>query len=382
MKKLLLLLTIMLVGVSCSEYDDSAIWDKLNNFENRLQELEKKVASINDNTLSLSKIIESLQERKYVTDITYDDNGYTINFSDGESIKIQNGKDGVNAPIIGVKKDTDGKYYWTQTIEGETTWLIDPNSNQKIPASGTTPIIKVDENGFWIISYDNGATYQQVLDENENPIKAVGKDGDSMFTSVKIEGNFLIITLASGEIISLPIETEPYVSYDNAVDLGLSVKWAKFNIGASDEYEKGDLFAWGELETKEEYTQDNYLYYDKFHSKYTLPLDDISGTKYDVARAKWGGRWRMPTYKEILELQSLCEIQGNYGYDTYVGNNGNSIIIPFNRKVNSSTLAPFYWSSTRHEENTAYCLPFSHSTVQYFNVFVYLDCGIRPVLDK
>lgn len=269
MKKLLLLLTIMLVGASCSEYDDSAIWDKLNNFENRLQELEKKVASINDNTLSLSKIIESLQERKYVTDITYDDNGYTINFSDGESIKIQNGKDGVNAPIIGVKKDTDGKYYWTQTIEGETTWLIDPNSNQKIPASGTTPIIKVDENGFWIISYDNGATYQQVLDENENPIKAVGKDGDSMFTSVKIEGNFLIITLASGEIISLPIETEPYVSYDNAVDLGLSVKWAKFNIGASDEYEKGDLFAWGELETKEEYTQDNYLYYDKFHSKYT-----------------------------------------------------------------------------------------------------------------
>lgn len=111
-----------------------------------------------------------------------------------------------------------------------------------------------------------------------------------------------------------------------AIDLGLSVKWASFNIGATKPEEDGDFFAWAELEPKEMYTFGTYLYRNTFLGT------SICGTPYDAAYVKWGGSWRMPTIDELRELFSQCTstfvsrsgTAGRY----FTGPNGNSIFLP------------------------------------------------------
>ena len=94
-----------------------------------------------------------------------------------------------------------------------------------------------------------------------------------------------------GEIKSF--ETTNY----EMVDLGLSVKWATCNIGAGSPSEVGGFFAWGELEEKEDYREDNY----------DVPFQEMLSESYDVATQRMGGQWRMPTQTEFLELIEKCE---------------------------------------------------------------------------
>ncbi|MDE7443968.1 MAG: hypothetical protein K2M65_07380, partial [Muribaculaceae bacterium] len=113
------------------------------------------------------------------------------NGKDGE--KGENGKDGANAPVIGVKLDTtDGVYYWTMTTDGTTSWLLDSTGN-KMPVSGTTPLIGVDANGYWTVSYDRGATYTLLLDAAGKPIAA--KADTTLLKSITSDANYVYITL-------------------------------------------------------------------------------------------------------------------------------------------------------------------------------------------
>lgn len=130
-------------------------------------------------------------------------------------------------------------------------------------------------------------------------------------------------------------------SHVEAVDLGLSVKWANCNIGASAPEAAGAYYAWGETEEKEEYTPLTYKYYlgdlneDSIYNdpeEYKNIGHNISGTAYDVVRTQWGGTWRMPTKKELEELCFECsweatEINGVKG-KLVTGPNGNSIFLP------------------------------------------------------
>ena len=111
-----------------------------------------------------------------------------------------------------------------------------------------------------------------------------------------------------------------------AVDLGLSVKWASCNVGAGAPEEFGEYYAWGEVKTKNEYTEENSL-------TYRVKFDNIGGDpEYDVARAKLGGSWRMPTEDEFEELIDSCvwKWTAKNGVDGYeiTGPNGNSIFLP------------------------------------------------------
>lgn len=132
--------------------------------------------------------------------------------------------------------------------------------------------------------------------------------------------------------------TTPYlveqIEQKGAVDLGLpsGTKWAAYNVGAVRPMETGNYYAWGELEPKGEYIEANSL-------TYGMPFDDISKNKqYDVARAKWGGNWRLPTKAEAEELRKECTwTQKTYnGVDGYVvtGPNGKSIFLPETEKKN------------------------------------------------
>ena len=104
------------------------------------------------------------------------------------------------------------------------------------------------------------------------------------------------------------------------VDLGLSVYWATFNVGATNPHEPGDFFSWGEIEPKDNYDWTTYKWCNgspNHFTKYNTARDygivdnkNILDPEDDVAHVKWGGKWRMPTECEIYEPQ---HIQGGVG---------------------------------------------------------------------
>ena len=169
------------------------------------------------------------------------------------------------------------------------------------------------------------------------------------------------------------------------VDLGLSVKWATCNVGASSPGDYGNYYAWGETKTKSSYTEDNCASYGK-------SWGDIGGnSSRDAARANWGGNWRMPTMSELEELQNNCTwtwtTQNDHKGCKVTGPNGQSIFLPaagcrygdllsFERKDGN------YWSSTHDEyvDELAFGLCFGESYQYTHWDDRYLGHSVRPVL--
>ncbi len=169
------------------------------------------------------------------------------------------------------------------------------------------------------------------------------------------------------------------------VDLGLSVKWATCNVGASSPGDYGDYFAWGETTTKSTYTEENSKIYGK-------DMGDISGNSaYDAARANWGGSWRMPTQKEMWALRHCRWISttcgGHKGYRV-TGRNGNSIFLPAAGLYNGSSLSyvgvgGYWWNSTPYENDmqNAYHVYFDFNRYGCTWFHRYFGLSIRPVSD-
>ena len=173
------------------------------------------------------------------------------------------------------------------------------------------------------------------------------------------------------------------------VDLGLSVKWATCNVGASRNYESGYFYSWGEIRHKKNYDKDNCDTFGSF-------INDIAGSDgYDVAYATWGGEWRLPTQSEITELETQCQwksevINGCSGYRV-IGPNGASIFLPAAGGMSGSNMAMKndfggYWSGTERDKSTAYGLCIQPNKIKY-RVFTssaydwkYLGRSVRPVI--
>ena len=171
--------------------------------------LQRLCNETNTNLSALQTIVTALQNNDYITSVDpLTENGkvvgYTIKFAKSNPIVIYNGKDGTdgvdgNTPVIGVKKDGDGIYYWT--LDGEFI-IVD---GQKIKAQGTdgsdgadgvTPKLEIRE-GYWWISYDNGTNWTQLG-------KATGEDGKDA-DSIKItqDENNVYFELADGMVITI-----------------------------------------------------------------------------------------------------------------------------------------------------------------------------------
>ncbi len=286
MKKIFLYIAITLGLLSCNHKD--SLWQEVvEDLDERVETLEVLCAEMNTNITSLQTIVDVLQSNDFITSIVEIKKdgkvvGYTITFGKHDPITIYHGQDGENGqngqngadgkdgstPVIGVAQDTDGVYYWT--LNGE--WLLDDNGN-KLPVSGKdgqngtngsngqdgadgkdgqdgedgkdgvdgqdgkdgkdgiTPQLKI-EDGYWYISYDNGATWTQLgkatgengqdgkdgadgedgkdgqngADGKDGQNGADGKDGqdgDSMFQSVTQDENYVYFTLADGTVIKI-----------------------------------------------------------------------------------------------------------------------------------------------------------------------------------
>lgn len=166
-----------------------------------------------------------------------------------------------------------------------------------------------------------------------------------------------------------------------AVDLGLSVKWASVNLGADKPSSFGKYYAWGETKPKDYYSWETYTWsrrntqfltkYSSEDGKTQLALSD------DAARANWGGDWRMPTAEEFEELtdQNKCTwewttVDGVNGYKVTGKKTGKSIFLPitglrFYSGIQFRAVYGYYWTSSLYtaSPNKALCLEFNFSDV-------------------
>lgn len=187
-----------------------------------------------------------------------------------------------------------------------------------------------------------------------------------------------------------------------AIDLGLSVKWANMNVGASKPEDYGNYFAWGETTPKTRYVWDTYKWCNGTNDTMTKYCYDsdwgtvdhkiILETSDDAAGVCWGGSWRMPKEFELNELIVRCTWEwttqnGVNGY-TVTGSNGNSIFLPaagwrYDKKLEFLGSYGFYMSSSLDTN-----VPQHSRIINFYDDNVYITyngrnygLSVRPVTD-
>ena len=172
------------------------------------------------------------------------------------------------------------------------------------------------------------------------------------------------------------------------VDLGLSVKWATCNVGASSFTGYGDYYAWGEVSTKSKYTEKNSRTYNNGNYNFNI----CGNPSYDVARYKCGSPWRLPSASEIQELVDNCTwewttVNGVNGYKVKSKRNSNWIFLPAAGWRESSLSGRgsygYYWSGTPYESYSecAYFLSFSSGVHSPGWGYRYGGRSVRPVAE-
>ena len=189
------------------------------------------------------------------------------------------------------------------------------------------------------------------------------------------------------DFFCLKVSAQGSINGHEYVDLGLSVKWATCNVGASKPEDYGNYYAWGETSPKAEYIWENSITY----GKQMYDINIKGNSQYDAARANWGGTWRLPTKTECQELVDKCTWKwttqnGVKGYKV-TGPNGNSIFLPAAGSRGGSSLygageGGYYWSSTPYESYSsdgADYLGFGSSEHYVYDYYRYYGQSVRPV---
>ena len=182
------------------------------------------------------------------------------------------------------------------------------------------------------------------------------------------------------------------------VDLGLSVKWASCNVGATAPEKYGNYYAWGEVLPKTGYySWTTYKYYDgnsltKYCTDSTYGTVDNKTTLEamdDAAAYNWGGSWRMPTDAEWTELRSQCTWtwttrNGENGYEVKSKLNGNSIFLPaagFRRDLSRPKVGYFgyFWSSSLYNSKYSWGVYFYSDDIRSSMELRIHGRSVRPV---
>lgn len=169
----------------------------------------------------------------------------------------------------------------------------------------------------------------------------------------------------------------PDANHPHAIDMGYAGKWACCNVGATNPFEYGGYYAWGETKEKDDYSQETYKYYK--NGTYVDIGNDISGSTYDVAAAKWGGTWKMPANNRIVLLFNCsgeyAMINGVIGW-VFKATNGNRLFLPAAGRRYGTTFyageCGYYWtsngpSSAINADNRKYAYYFGFSSLTLFN---------------
>ncbi|MCQ2135843.1 MAG: DUF1566 domain-containing protein [Bacteroidales bacterium] len=304
----------------------------------------------------------------------------------------------------------DGRTVWSEMTSFGTPSPLQPSyiAIEAVKIGTTSAVLnaKWEEHGIKIkkvgVIYSK---YENKLSFSDS--KFVENDGELELFDLEMGTRYYLMPYAVTEIgrflaNTTYIETKTPVA-GNAVDLGLSVKWADINIGASDPDDYGDYFAWGETAPKASYNLSTYKYFDSFHPAYTkyvtkdtfgkIDNKSVLESSDDAASALWGGSWRMPTRDEFKELISNCTWTWKT-YDSVMGYEVRSNKAGYTDRVIFLPTAGLrgidgviygsegkYWSSTLETVNNtgAYLLDFSSSSKTTASYYRLNGGSIRPV---
>lgn len=240
MKKLFGILAAFALLVGCSEeYDDTDVRNQIDDLNNKVTSIEEQIASLRQQATQINNDLAAIQAIANGIAITKveaaSDGGYTITFSNGKSYTIANGAKGdkgdkgdtgeAGAPATPMMR-IDSEGFWQVSYDGGSTWEYPAGEKHSAlgetgPAGdqgpsgeqGVTPRLSVDEEGYWTVSYDGGQTYERMKDAQGNEVKAVVSDTDqpvyaSVFESVTLseDGSTLVVVLAgTTEPIEIPV---------------------------------------------------------------------------------------------------------------------------------------------------------------------------------
>ncbi len=260
--------------------------------------------------------------------------------------------------------------------------------------------IKVKTNGYGRVTPD-----KFIVDSGETfTIKAQASRG-YIFKYWASGGRIVSINDIYNTQVYKDTEFEAYFQSEEvdakAVDLGLSVKWAECNVGASLPHEYGDFFAWGETSPKSsiDYFWETYILCDgtysslnKYNSIAAFGRTDnrnIITKEDDAAYSVMGENWRLPSENEFKELYEKCqwewsENKGTYGYNIK-GPNGNTIFLPLTGcfvGIHHNLIGSgYYWSNMNSEisPNDAYALTFTQDNIEIKTVSRKNGLPIRAV---
>lgn len=259
--------TLILTG--CITEDINSVLRCQEDHEIRIRILEEKCFQINENTKAVQAIVEAYQSGKdYITNIEETAGGYRVFFAKAGEFSIYhgqkgeqgdqgedgqdgmggaNGIDGLDAPLIGVQKHSDGSYYWTQTLDGATSWLRgtegemlrvtgdkggqgEAGDDGEQGMAGVTPVLGVNADGYWTIDG------KILFDTKGQPVHATGLQGDKgdkgsqgepgtdvggdqIIEKVEVLADVVKFTfIKDHETFTIPRLTKPYIEF---VDRGI-----------------------------------------------------------------------------------------------------------------------------------------------------------------
>ena len=346
-----------------SAYQSTAGWNKFTNIvegnlENQYKSLDDyiKVSSVkrNGNIYDINPIIKNI--KKIYVDLRENTTSGSYCF-------------------MGIHNDSENN-----NIDISSRGLNNNSShNLTIKNSSYYNIKKLADNKTYSWLYYNPSNNNEVIIDVEQYLGGVGHIKNWQYT------------FGTSCVVNIVTDSSENSGMAEPIDLGLSVKWASWNIGASKPEEYGSYFSWGETSPKSNYAWSTYKYgnppskYNSTDNKKTLDPSD------DAAVVLWGGKWRMPTNAEEKELYEKCkwtytQRNGINGYQV-TGPNGNSIFLPSaglydaNSTLSSKNSGGWYWSSTSLNNQYACGLYFLSYTVSY-SIASHDKCDghvIRPV---
>lgn len=229
MKKVIsiICITLLVALYSCDERDD--LRSDIDNLKERVANLEASIEQMNSDISNYQQMVEG---KILVVGYSKDEqDNYTIELSNGETITIYSGKVDMNdMPLFSV----NASGHWAYTINEMTTeLLVNDKPVSAIPEAGTagvTPKLKVDANGFWLVSIDNGSTWNKLGNNQIADGTQAVANASSLFSNVTIDeatGQITFTIRADNSQVKVPIYGKDFyltIKYEGTATFGLGQK--------------------------------------------------------------------------------------------------------------------------------------------------------------
>ena len=229
MKKVIsiICITLLVALYSCDERDD--LRSDIDNLKERVANLEASIEQMNSDISNYQQMVEG---KILVVGYSKDEqDNYTIELSNGETVTIYSGKVDINdMPLFSV----NASGHWAYTINDMTTeLLVNDKPVSAIPEAGTagvTPKLKVDANGFWLISIDNGSTWNKLGNNQIADGTQAVANASSLFSNVTIDeatGQITFTIRADNSQVKVPIYGKDFyltIKYEGTATFGLGQK--------------------------------------------------------------------------------------------------------------------------------------------------------------